>query len=190
MHDIALGIITAGIRKMIQSTVFLITIVLMAVVILGFAYVGINASKPAVEYPPLQSKAYGIRSALFWLLLIAGVIITVITTLDLPYAATRGELNENALQIDVEGSQWFWKLSQDRVSTGQNIVFNVTATDVNHGLAVYDPQMNILSQTQAMPGYTNSLELTLDEPGEYQLMCMEYCGTAHHAMVSKIQVTE
>ena len=175
---------------MIQSTVLLITIVLMAVVTLGFAYVGINASKPAVDYPPLQAKAYGIRSALFWVLLIAGGIITVITTLDLPYAATRGDISGDSLQVDVEGSQWYWKLSQHQAAAGQSVVFNVTATDVNHGLALYDPQMNVLSQTQAMPGYTNSLELTLEQPGKYQLMCMEYCGTAHHAMVSEFQVTE
>lgn len=173
---------------MIQNTVFIITIVLMVVVILAFAYVAMNASKSNVDYPPLQSKAYGIRSVLFWILLVAGVLVTTITTLDLPYAATRGDTAAAADIVDVEGSQWYWKLSQHSVNQGETVLFNVTASDVNHGLAIYDPDMRVMGQTQAMPGYTNVLELTFDQAGEYKLMCMEYCGTAHHAMISEITV--
>ena len=71
---------------------------------------------------------------------------------------------------------------------GDTVVFNVTAGDVNHGLGVYNDASVILGQTQAMPGYTNSLKLTFDEPGTYRFMCMEYCGLAHHAMVLPIEV--
>ena len=69
------------------------------------------------------------------------------------------------------------------------MVFNVRAGDVTHGLGVYDPQMRLIGQTQAMPGYENSLKLTLSEPGTYKLLCMEYCGLAHHAMTSDFTVT-
>ena len=70
------------------------------------------------------------------------------------------------------------------------MVFEVTAGDVTHGLGVYSPEMRMIGQTQAMPGYSNALELTLDKPGAYRLLCMEYCGLAHHAMVSEITVSE
>jgi len=39
-----------------------------------------------------------------------------------------------------------------------------------------------------MPGYVNRLGYTFTETGEYEVLCLEYCGLAHHAMVAKIIV--
>ena len=174
---------------MIQDTVFVITLLLMAGIFAGFAYVAINASGEAEEYAPLQAKSYRVRSKFFWALVIAGIIITVITTLDLPFAATRGDMSGVSKEIDVEGRQWYWQLSDTSAAVGATVVFNVKAGDVTHGLGVYDPNMHLIGQTQAMPGYENSLKLTFDKPGTYKLLCMEYCGLAHHAMTSDFTVT-
>lgn len=175
---------------MIQETVFIVTIALMGVVTAVFLFVALNASKPAVDYPPLQAKAYSIRSMFFWALTIAGVLITIMTTLDLPYAATRGAVADNVVDVNVKGSQWSWQLSEQSARAGDTVVFHVTASDVNHGLGVYDPDMRMVGQTQAMPGYVNLLEIKVDKPGTYKLLCMEYCGLAHHAMISEFTVTE
>ena len=173
---------------MIQGTIFLVTIVLMAVVVGVFVFIAANAGKESVDYGPVQAKSFGIRTGLFWVVVVAGVLITVITTLDLPYAATRGDADEDAVRVQVEGRQWLWNLSQDSVTVDDTVVFEVSAGDVNHGLGVYDPNMRLLGQTQAMPGYVNSLQITLREPGTYKLLCLEYCGTAHHAMMSNFEV--
>ena len=90
----------------------------------------------------------------------------------------------------MDGRQWFWNISKTEFVKGDTVVFNVTASDVTHGLGVYDPNLRMLTQTQAMPGYSNALEITFDESGDYKLMCMEYCGLAHHAMVTAITVSE
>lgn len=174
---------------MIHDTVLVITLVLMAIVFSAFAYVALHAAGEAHDYPPIQDKSYGIRSLFFWFLVIAGVIITVITTMDLPFAATRGDRSGVTQEISVEGKQWYWQLSSTTAAVGETVVFNVRAGDVTHGLGVYDPQMRLIGQTQAMPGYENSLKLTLSEPGTYKLLCMEYCGLAHHAMTSDFTVT-
>ena len=174
---------------MIQESIMLVTVVLMAVVTGVFVFIAINAGKESVDYGPVQAKAFGIRTALFWVVIVAGVLITVITTLDLPYAATRGDAAKGAVKVQVEGRQWLWNLSQDSVAADETVLFEVTAGDVNHGLGVYGPNMRLLGQTQAMPGYVNSLQLTLREPGTYKLLCLEYCGTAHHAMMSNFEVT-
>ena len=158
---------------MIQGTIFLVTIVLMAVVVGVFVFIAINAGKESVDYGPVQAKAFGIRTGLFWVVVVA---------------ATRGDVAEGAVKIQVEGRQWLWTLSQDSVTVDDTVVFEVTAGDVNHGLGVYDPNMRLLGQTQAMPGYVNSLQITLREPGMYKLLCLEYCGTAHHAMMSNFEV--
>ncbi len=174
---------------MIQETVLVLSLSLMTLILAVFVYVALNAGKNAVVYAPLQAKSYGLRARFFWLLLVAGVLITVITTLDLPYAATRSQLADADKQIEVIGNQWHWQLSDQQARAGETVVFNVKAGDVNHGLGVYDPAMRLIGQTQAMPGYTNSLQLSFDKPGTYKLMCMEYCGLAHHAMVSDFTVT-
>ncbi len=175
---------------MVQYTVFVVTIVFMLVVTGTFAFVAMNAGRQAVEYSPVQEKSFSLRAKVFWTMIVAGVLITVITTLDLPYAATRGNAPADAVTIDVEGRQWLWLLSEAEVEVGDTVVFNVSAFDVNHGLGVYDPDMRMIGQTQAMPGYVNSLQVTLDRPGAYSLLCMEYCGLAHHIMLSRLTVGE
>ena len=173
---------------MVQGTVLAVTVLLMLVVAGGFAYVALNAGKEAAAYPPIQEKSTAMRVWFFWILIVAGVVIAVITMLDLPYAATRGDTPENAVVVDVEGRQWLWQVSEAELNAGDTVVFNVTAGDVNHGLGIYDPDMRMVGQVQAMPGYVNVLALTLDRPGTYKMLCMEYCGLVHHAMVSEFTV--
>ena len=97
---------SAGQRAM-QGTVLTVSAILMAVIVGVFVFVAANASRERMEYAPVQSTAYAIRSKFFWLLLISGVIVTVITMLDLPYAATRGDRIGATKEIAVDGRQWF-----------------------------------------------------------------------------------
>ena len=94
------------------------------------------------------------------------------------------------LFVNIEGRQWAWEMNQNRAQIGDTVVFNVTAADVTHGLGIYDPNMNLVGQTQAIPGYTNSLKMTFDKPGIYNLLCLEYCGLAHHNMISKFTIQD
>ena len=143
-----------------------------------------------MDYGPLQQKSGGLRTWFFWILIIAGVLIAVITMLDLPYAATRGNVPDDAVTVDVEGRQWLWQVGDAELTAGDTVVFNVTSGDVNHGLGLYNPDMRMVAQVQAMPGYVNVLAVTLDQPGTYKMLCMEYCGLVHHAMVSELTVGE
>jgi cytochrome c oxidase subunit II len=79
-------------------------------------------------------------------------------------------------------------LSRSQVPVGQSVEFHVTSADVNHDFAIYDPGMHVVAQTQAMPGYTNKLDYTFSKPGTYKILCLEYCGIAHHNMMSEIKV--
>ena len=168
---------------MIQETVWLISLSLMAIIAAVFIYVAINTSKTVPDYDAVVTRALSFRAKLFWTLLVAGVVIFFATTQVLPYATTRGEVTADAVEIDAIGKQWFWQLSQNQVEAGTTVIFNVTAEDVNHGMGIYDSELRLLAQTQAMPGYENKLKYTFNEPGQYRLMCMEYCGLSHHAMI-------
>ena len=168
---------------MIQETVWLITLLLMALVTAIFLYVAVNSAKTVPDIDAVQARALSFRAKLFWFLLVAGVIIFVATTQVLPYATTRGEVTPGAVEIDAVGKQWLWQLSQHEVDAGTTVIFNVRTEDVNHGLGIYDSELRLLAQTQAMPGYENKLKYTFSEPGQYRLLCMEYCGLAHHSMI-------
>jgi cytochrome c oxidase subunit 2 len=79
-------------------------------------------------------------------------------------------------------------MSQTEVPANQPVVFRVGSEDVNHGFAVYNEDRVLVAQVQAMPGYVNNLAIEFDRPGEYRIMCLEYCGLVHHAMVAVINV--
>lgn len=68
------------------------------------------------------------------------------------------------------------------------IEFRVTSFDVNHGFAIYDPSNKLIAQTQAMPGYVNRLRWKFSEPGNYNILCLEYCGMAHQGMRASFTV--
>ena len=74
------------------------------------------------------------------------------------------------------------------VPAGTLIEFRVTTLDVNHGFSLYAPDGHLVAQTQAMPGYLNRLRVTLDEPGTYTVLCLEFCGMGHHRMRGVIEV--
>lgn len=173
---------------MIHDTVLFITLILMGVVLAAFCYVAVNAGRTGPEYGDIQARSYSVRARFFWSLVIAGVVITAITTVDLPFAATRGDVDGADKIIAVEGGQWYWKLNESTARVGETVVFNVTTPDVSHGFGVYDPQLRLIGQTQVMPGYTNALKLTFDTAGTYKLLCMEYCGLAHHGMIADFTI--
>jgi cytochrome c oxidase subunit 2 len=71
---------------------------------------------------------------------------------------------------------------------GARVRFDVTAADVNHGFGIYDPHGRLIGSVQAMPGYHNRLDLTLDEPGAYRIRCLELCGFYHSTMEGELMV--
>jgi cytochrome c oxidase subunit 2 len=39
-----------------------------------------------------------------------------------------------------------------------------------------------------MPGYINKVEFVFDNPGQYRVLCMEFCGVGHHDMNDEFEV--
>ncbi len=174
-----------------QQTAWLLSLALMMLVGFGFAFVAIKSGRRADDYAPLAARAYRIRTKLFWALVIVFAPAMVYNLLDLPYSASHARANASGappLVIEAKGYQWRWELSRDRIPTGQPVEFRVTSADVNHGFAIYDPDMRVVAQTQAMPGYINKLNYTFGKAGTYKVMCLEYCGVAHQNMLTEIKV--
>lgn len=164
-----------------------VTLGLLALVTLAFALV-IRRSSREGDQAGVQEKAYRLRSRLFVVVSLLVLPTMLLTLFDLPYA--RALMTEDPLQVHATGRQWHWSIEPDVLPAGVPVVFHVTSADVNHGFGIYDERMRLVAQTQAMPGYVNRLAHTFEEPGTYQVLCMEYCGAAHHAMMGKITVQE
>jgi cytochrome c oxidase subunit 2 len=120
-----------------------------------------------------------------------GIVLFLLTLRWLPFQGARiAKLGPPQVMVAVTGSQWSWTLSRTRIPMAVPVEFAVSARDVNHDFALYDPRGRLVAQVQAMPGYTNRLVYLFSEPGMYTVRCLEYCGLAHHAMTASITITE
>lgn len=174
---------------MVQHVAWVITMIAMGAVALSFLWVAASAHNFA-EYSGIVQQAYKLRKLLFVTLLAVSGAVSATTLGELPYASDH-ERNVGRIQeVDAVGTQWQWELSSDRFVSGQPVRFRVTSNDVTHGFGIYDESMQLLAQTQAMPGYANVLTYTFGHPGIYHLLCLEYCGIAHHGMMGEFTVVD
>ncbi|NNE68895.1 MAG: cytochrome c oxidase subunit II [Rhodothermales bacterium] len=97
----------------------------------------------------------------------------------------------DAYEITVRGKQWYWEYEYDNgvvvpnevhVPIGRPIKLNMSATDVLHSYFI--PEFRV--KHDVLPNRYTSLWFQVDEAGEYQVYCTEYCGTSHSAMLGKL----
>ena len=173
---------------MIQDVVWSVSIVLMGALAALFAWVAAGADHALADYGPVVASAYRLRTWLF-----AGAVLILVaanyrTLGALPYVSHSAPPPTAVQRVEAVGEQWSWTVTPNAFVVGQTAEFHVTSKDVNHGFALYGPGLRIVAQTQAMPGYTNVLRYTFTLPGTYQVLCLEYCGLAHHDMKTEINV--
>lgn len=70
------------------------------------------------------------------------------------------------------------------IPVGATVDFMVTTTDVVHGFYVVGTNINLM----VVPGEVSHLSHTFDKPGEYLILCNEYCGVGHEYMATTIVV--
>jgi cytochrome c oxidase subunit II len=174
---------------MIQGVVWAVSMLLMGALAALFAWVAVGANVALADYGPIVASAYRLRTWLFALAVLVLIGVSYQTLTKLPYVSISQPSVAGMQRVDAVSEQWSWTLTPRAFVVGQTAEFHVTSKDVNHGFALYDPEMRIVAQTQAMPGYTNILRYTFTEPGTYQVMCLEYCGLGHHDMNTEINVT-
>lgn len=81
-------------------------------------------------------------------------------------------------------STWEFTPPEIRIPVGSTITFYLTSTDVLHGFWVEGTNINIM----VLPGHVSKLTARFEKPGEYLLVCHEYCGVSHHEMAGKVIV--
>lgn len=168
------------------QTVLLIVFVLIAVILVAiFAAIALNSRKD-VPTEEVVKKGYAIRR--WWLVALVVLLVTQVA-ISLAFMPFRTDGSADVV-VKVDGYQFNWNIDKPRVPAGSLTQFDVTSSDVTHGIGLYNPAGELLASVQAMPGYTNSFEVALDKPGKYLVACLEYCGLGHHKMLRQIEVYE
>ena len=79
---------------------------------------------------------------------------------------------------------WAFMPSEIHVPRNTEVTFVATSVDVIHGFDIERTRVNMM----LIPGQIGRLTHTFREPGQYLLMCHEYCGAGHHTMFGKVIV--
>lgn len=87
-------------------------------------------------------------------------------------------------EVRMIGQIWTFGVSDIHVPAGSTVTFVATSRDVVHGLFI--PKVNV--NVMLIPGQISRVTARFDHPGEYAMMCHEYCGIAHHTMGARIVV--
>lgn len=177
-----------------QSSILLLFFFLMGIALIVFIYIFMSSKRADQGMSnPLKKR--------FWFFLILTIIMGIFASVTIPKSPYFAFADKTpAKVIHVAAMQFSFFLSEKAIDrdkpSGQKIElpanevieFRVTSFDVNHGFAIYDKSNRLITQTQAMPGYVNRLRYKFKEPGEYNILCLEYCGVAHQLMRSSFIV--
>jgi cytochrome c oxidase subunit 2 len=102
---------------------------------------------------------------------------------------------DDALQVNVVGKQWMWKvqhmngrreINELHMPVGRPVRVTMTSEDVIHSFFV--PAFR--TKQDAVPGRYTWMWFEATKPGTYHLFCAEYCGTLHSGMIGKVVVME
>ena len=164
--------------------IFLIAAILIAVIFIGI----FRSSLSAAEESPGMHNPKRKRFFFFALLFALAVILLSVTLPRSPYYLHAAETPAAVVYVRAEQYSFNMSFTEDlsyddmELPAGKVIEFRVRSKDVNHGFGVYNDKYELITQTQAMPGYVNRLRWVFDEPGTYHVLCLEFCGMSHHAM--------
>jgi cytochrome c oxidase subunit 2 len=168
-----------------QEISWFLTLILLAVLAAIFFAVIRQAAIPAAN--PVTARNYRYRQPLFWGLAVVGIAVTFGTLIPWPYGPSL-RADESPLRVNAISEQWSWSIDRTDLPLNKPVVFFVTSRDVNHGFGLYGPDRRLLTQVQAMPGYVNKVHYTFTKPGQYRVLCLEYCGLIHHDMTAELTV--
>lgn len=94
------------------------------------------------------------------------------------------QVGDNHYEVVMIGYAFGYDPTPIEVPAGAQIDFIVTTPDVVHGFAIVGTNVNMMLE----PGEVSHISHTFDKPGEYLILCNEYCGTGHEYMKTTIVV--
>jgi cytochrome c oxidase subunit 2 len=93
-------------------------------------------------------------------------------------------LPDGTIQVTLVAARYGFYPREIFVPVDKNIQFRIASLDVIHGAHI--PMTNM--GTMILPGHVSEVTTVFPKPGEYPLLCNEYCGMGHDHMWSKVTV--
>lgn len=94
------------------------------------------------------------------------------------------QIGENEYEVVMTLESFRFSPSDLEIPAGATVHFKLTSKDVVHGFEIAGTNANGM----VMPGYILNMTQTFREPGEYLVLCNEYCGAGHSYMSMIITV--
>ena len=88
-------------------------------------------------------------------------------------------------EVHYVARMWAFEPAELAIEPGSTVDFYLSTTDVTHGMQIIGTNVNLM----AVPGAVNYARVKFDRPGEYLVVCNEYCGISHHNMAGRIHVS-
>ncbi len=94
------------------------------------------------------------------------------------------QVGDREYEVAMIAQTWQFVPNEVRVPVGSTVTFYITSRDVIHGFMIPRTNANVM----VIPGQVAKVTVQFDEPGEYSLICHEYCGIGHQGMFARIFV--
>jgi len=94
------------------------------------------------------------------------------------------EVGDNQYEVVMTLQTFSFTPNEIEVPVGAEVTFIMTSKDIIHGIQVVNTNLNAM----VMPGLIQHIKQTFHEPGEYLILCNEYCGVGHQVMSATITV--
>lgn len=87
-------------------------------------------------------------------------------------------------EFKITANNFAFSPSTITVKKGDKVKLVVTSTDVDHGIAIKEYDIN----KKIDKGKTEMIEFTADKTGEFEFYCSVFCGSGHKSMKGKLIV--
>ncbi|RJX49904.1 cytochrome c oxidase subunit II [Halonotius pteroides] len=94
------------------------------------------------------------------------------------------QVGDNEYEAYVIAQQYIFNPDPIRVPANSTVTFFITSPDVIHGFEIVGTNAN----TMVIPGQVAKITVNFNDPGEYGIVCHEYCGSGHHTMEGSVVV--
>ncbi|WP_332694301.1 cytochrome c oxidase subunit II [Halalkalibacter lacteus] len=94
------------------------------------------------------------------------------------------QIGENEYEVVMTLEIFRFNPNNIEIPAGSTVHFTMTSKDVVHGFQVAGTNLNAM----VTPGHIQKISQTFNEPGEYLVVCNEYCGIGHQHMATTITV--
>jgi cytochrome c oxidase subunit 2 len=144
---------------------------------------------------PMPAQVHGNTTIeILWTLAPALILATIAVPTVQTIFRTQAEMDPRALQVRVVAHQWWFEFHYPKenihtasdlwIPAGRKIDLQLESADVIHNF--WPPKL--AGKRYNIPGHTNRLTFTTNEPGLYWGRCTEYCGTSHANMGFRVIV--